>query len=107
MAENKELKPCPFCGGEGKLYVFPDHIMTKYNVQCLGCGASGRYSNSKNDAVYAWNYRTSINIDILKMELRKYADLKCFVGETELANGILKAISFIKQEFENANRKDG
>lgn len=51
------LEPCPFCGGEGQLYVYPNHITTEYNVQCLGCGASSRYSNSEIDVIEAWNRR--------------------------------------------------
>lgn len=104
MAEDKELKPCPFCGGEGQLYVYPNHIKTEYNVQCSGCGASSRYSKSENDAVFAWNYRTSIDIDTLEIKLRKYADLKCFIGETELANGILKAVKYIKNNFKQEGK---
>lgn len=59
MTKDKELKPCPFCGGEGQLYVYPNHIKTEYNVQCSGCGASSRYGNNRNDVIEAWNGRAN------------------------------------------------
>ena len=65
-----KLKPCPFCGGEGDIVVtLPWPI---YTVQCRTCFAmvgrdektvSGLRGNmffrNENDAVSAWNRRTS------------------------------------------------
>lgn len=65
-----ELKPCPFCGGEAKHFVFCegvyDETRLKHNVQCLNkklnCFARvGRdwvlgYS-TKEEAIEAWNRR--------------------------------------------------
>ncbi len=59
MAEQK-LKPCPFCGSTD-LYIFHDH---GHNWQVIcdcyvreGCGASGGYRHSREEAIEAWNTR--------------------------------------------------
>lgn len=39
-----------------------------------------------------------IDVDKLEKNLRKYADKKCQNQDIEIANGILKAVSFIKQQ---------
>lgn len=67
--EEVELKPCPFCGGEAKHFVFCkgeyDEKRLRHNVQCLSgtCFASvGRDwvlgYDTKKEAVEAWNKRT-------------------------------------------------
>lgn len=59
----KELRPCPFCGGEAKAF-FCEESGT-YDVQCQQCGAlpflgrkrgSGRFK-SMDDVIAAWNRR--------------------------------------------------
>ena len=62
-----ELKPCPFCGGEAKIYAtttgpFPNHA--KHYCYCEKCFASGQsFSDFTNDgssvfdAIEAWNRR--------------------------------------------------
>lgn len=52
-----KLKPCPLCGGSAELRVCRDYTEIDFYVQCLGCGVSSRYSNSKNDVIEAWNRR--------------------------------------------------
>lgn len=64
-----ELKPCPFCGGEGKAY---QHGDVGFVVQCRRCGIwNAGYSPAwshvtedefhgfatKDDAIAAWNRR--------------------------------------------------
>lgn len=55
----KELKPCPFCGGEGVLqeHEFYGYAST-YGVVCFDCGSETRqfYTNEKT-AIRAWNRR--------------------------------------------------
>lgn len=34
MTEREELKPCPFCGGEGEVR----DMRVKFGVRCKGCG---------------------------------------------------------------------
>ncbi len=50
---NEELKPCPFCGGEAKVFEVND----TENVMCKSCGASVGYQ-SPVKATTRWNTRT-------------------------------------------------
>lgn len=54
------LLPCPFCGGQPKVF-YELHDLDDYVVQCSSCGASScpvgiRYD--KDLAVQDWNNRT-------------------------------------------------
>ena len=54
-----ELKPCPFCGGEGCLqrHDFVGYTDT-FGVVCLDCGCETRqFYDTKKDAIEAWNRR--------------------------------------------------
>lgn len=60
----KQLKPCPFCGGEARIYVY-DHFdeyqgnLTTYRVECAKCWASvGLYTTDKK-AIEMWNRRVN------------------------------------------------
>ena len=58
----KELKPCPFCGGEAKhkhIFQNPDKCM----VGCSRCdaGIDGVFENEAEATEY-WNYRTPANV---------------------------------------------
>lgn len=61
---NKELKPCPFCGGEVKFENIGDVDGTNYYMICCkneDCAASacfGDLSEKKASAKKAWNRRT-------------------------------------------------
>lgn len=62
-----ELKPCPFCGGTGRLdiYISPlwqtkegwvDSKRMRY-IGCEDCGCRTFYFETAEDAVKAWNRR--------------------------------------------------
>lgn len=55
---NKELKPCPFCGGKG---ILEYNITGGYYVKCLKCGAkTGEFdpiADGSRPAIEAWNMR--------------------------------------------------
>lgn len=56
-----ELKPCPFCGGEGCVqeHVFSGYTST-FGVVCLDCCCETRqFYDSKEDAIEAWNRRVN------------------------------------------------
>lgn len=46
---DKELKPCPFCGGEAK--------WQSGVICCSDCGVKTRYTSSRELAINAWNRR--------------------------------------------------
>lgn len=48
------LKPCPFCGGEAKLY----ESVALYKVRCNDCGASA-FGISVKEVVASWNRRVN------------------------------------------------
>ena len=53
-----ELKPCPFCGGEGEMienFLFGKAV--GYMVGCKNCWCELRIYTSKQNAVKAWNRR--------------------------------------------------
>lgn len=64
---DKELKPCPFCGGDGriiekiKVYDSRDKRMcrctTDFYVRCDRCGAEAEHFDNQNSAIKAWNRR--------------------------------------------------
>lgn len=50
---SKDLKPCPFCGGEACISADRD----VWYVECTECNAeSGRYG-TESYAIFAWNHR--------------------------------------------------
>ena len=58
------MKPCPFCGGTDELE--PDECYGKtadgipvWNSGCESCGACGPQRFSVDEAVNAWNARTT------------------------------------------------
>lgn len=56
-----ELNPCPFCGGEAKLYSIgtgSPHYGHYHQVICQGClTATGAYWSGEQSAIDAWNTR--------------------------------------------------
>ena len=71
---DRELKPCPFCGGEPDIYEYgdkhdifdPDTLgyvdtvyYTKYGHGCPNCGCIVAEKMSKEEAIIAWNTRTN------------------------------------------------
>lgn len=61
---SKELKPCPFCGGQAAISMlkggsFPRYGVVCHNSRCFAGEAScfGRKYPTINDAITAWNRR--------------------------------------------------
>lgn len=57
-----ELKPCPFCGGEAKIYEYKDVEFLVHNadcntVQCKTCGCGTSYEPTAERAIETWNVR--------------------------------------------------
>lgn len=56
-----ELKPCPFCGGEGKIIDLGFfNLPSSYGVCCLNCScATYQFFDTEGEAAEAWNRRVS------------------------------------------------
>lgn len=64
MASSMKLKPCPFCGAEGKIIKgenkYPREVW--YHACCSNlCCELGCTHSRKTDAVNAWNRRAGEN----------------------------------------------
>lgn len=74
-----ELKPCPFCGEEGKIIVRKgkDGWRDRYSVLCDyedgGCGAESGWYHYEAEAIEAWNRRTDKQCVLSEM-CRLYAE---------------------------------
>ena len=56
--EHKDLKSCPFCGGEADVVPYSIYGKVKsYFCQCLKCGCQSRDYTTKQNAKKAWNRR--------------------------------------------------
>ena len=58
-----ELKPCPFCGKKVSVILYWEGRINGYQYQVVcdvyenGCGASGRYCDTVEEAKEVWNRR--------------------------------------------------
>lgn len=71
---DKDLKSCPFCGGEANFcYLVSKDNPMEYGVSCASCSASKRWYSSSQTALEAWNTRatdcTAVDVDALKREV--------------------------------------
>jgi len=57
MTDNKELKRCPFCGGEAQDDCSPSYSQKLRYVLCKKCEAQGPLSDTNDEAIAAWNRR--------------------------------------------------
>ena len=54
---NKELLPCPFCGGTCRSYI--GNFYLKF-ITCNDCGAMSEGATNVADAIKAWNTRQPV-----------------------------------------------
>lgn len=65
MSENKELKPCPFCGNEAEIIHEPmfgsDNPAEYYKIRCKGddcaMGSPDALFDSSDQIIEEWNIR--------------------------------------------------
>jgi len=71
-----KLKPCPFCGDSGVVYIQDHHSW--YRVECSGCDARSDPScQSKKEAIAAWNTRAiDQKLERIKTLLLEPANIK-------------------------------
>ena len=53
-----DLKPCPFCGGEGDLHYTMDDDPPSC-VECESCGARSGWGGDQQATIAAWNRRAT------------------------------------------------
>lgn len=51
----KELKPCPFCGGEEIMFEWEANYVSSF---CEKCGSRAAFKTSLEEAAASWNART-------------------------------------------------
>lgn len=51
---SRELKPCPFCGGDAHIDTLGDD---EYKAECFSCGIGTEYYQDKQKVIDAWNRR--------------------------------------------------
>ena len=55
-----ELRKCPFCGGEAKIYRRQlNWLLDDYKVECCSCCCSTDIYDTKQEAIEAWNKRVT------------------------------------------------
>lgn len=59
MSDDKELKPCPFCGGKNLDISQVSEVVDYgwYVVDCFDCVISGPMRLGEDEAIKAWNTR--------------------------------------------------
>lgn len=63
-----KLKPCPFCGGEAKIYKDYNGF---YLVQCK-CGCGTLHKSEKKNVINDWNTRRPMEKIVEQMEKEKH-----------------------------------
>lgn len=103
-----ELKYCPFCGGEARLYGNSKLIGTRlkhYQVAvCTNDDCSCRTSpcETVEDAIYRWNTRTPMANIVEKLEEEKCKNVTYKDRYAQgWNNGKANAIYIVKQEINN------
>ena len=117
-----ELKSCPFCGGEARLYGNSKLIGTRlkhYQVAVCAnddCGCRTSPCETVEDAIYKWNRRTPMANIVEKLEeelklTREAQTIECIGNNgngTPLQSkfsgeicALIKAINIVKQEINN------
>ena len=53
-----ELKPCPFCGGEAEIHIWPGRKNAcNTAAYCQDCDSRGPFAENDVDAIQTWNRR--------------------------------------------------
>lgn len=90
-----KLKPCPFCGGEGKRW---SDYTGRYCVQCENCG-SGTIHGTAKEVTKLWNMRADYNVDPKQLEEIAY---ECFQTGIKTGEMWKENEKYIKDEIRKA-----
>ena len=102
-----ELKCCPFCGGEARLYGNSKPIGTRlkhYQVAvCTNddCGCRTSLCETVEDAIYKWNRRATMANIVEKLEELKKPPFIDTPYHTGFVCGVNYSINIVKQEINN------
>jgi Lar family restriction alleviation protein len=58
MMSKEKLKPCPFCGGKGSMFI--GQFGTFYYVSCESCKAQTTEYTTRAEAIEAWNKQVGV-----------------------------------------------
>jgi len=81
---DKELKPCPFCGGEAKI---ENRGKYGYGIVCISCGAKSPDFQTETNSIISWNEYAN---DLLKTEQIK-PEISLDGIHPDLINGLIGA----------------
>lgn len=104
---SKELKPCPFCGGDASLIVktffgLPEEDV--YTVACNDCNSRSRYSDDRKETVKVWNTRHAEEISRYRRALHNLKEdctlRKHFAVSDEEKLFLAETISHIETELD-------
>ena len=83
MTDTPELLPCPFCGGEAKIY--NADLETYYAVSCTNCdmAVTGAFYESEEEAAKPWNLRVppKAEPDVSEFYVVEEPDLAAILAE--------------------------
>lgn len=119
---NRELKPCPFCGGEAVINVIEPHEHVVVNlppypggafIECTGCTCA-MSGQSEEEVIKAWNTRKPIDKVVERLEeLETYKQTVTMEKHPFCASEIetvskKKAVEIVKGNYsENPNSSKG
>lgn len=106
-----ELKPCPYCGGEGVIGCSYCDIFDRYCdwfVECAECGATNinptKGYSTKEEVIKAWNTRAESKDYLKEVHDWAYSNMECCdEPEWSLFTGIVGAISKYRREISKCN----
>ena len=65
---SKEIKPCPFCGGEARDYQSPQRNGEPlYFVACIECLAASCCYPTREEALMMWNKRDDLLVKLRRL----------------------------------------
>ena len=91
MDNQVALLPCPFCGGEAKLYNLPDEHPYIYRVGCINCKTAYGYSYSHSEkytAIKTWNERIPLDDRITELE-KERDEMQDVINDLTSAEGVI------------------
>ncbi|HFG1873015.1 TPA: Lar family restriction alleviation protein [Vibrio cholerae] len=85
-----DSKNCPFCGGEPKIYIGPDHLWRVFCSNVWLCGAKTVGFEQKCDAINKWNTRAdSSELNHIRQQNSELVNcLSDVIKETEMSYAV-------------------